>query len=158
MGRERLRIGGEAERFHGQVRDAPHPSGGIVHGPALCLRGRNELRDVLVALGRCHDHDQGRIAQRDDRGQVAERVVERQRAIGDRHQAVGGGVGEDGVAVGLGARDRRHGDRVARPRAILHDHRLSEPGCDLLHHGARDDIERAARALRNQHAHRLARP
>jgi hypothetical protein len=103
------------------------------------------------------DHDQRRVAERDDRREIAERI-ERQGRIGDRHEAVRGRIGKDGVAVRLGTRDRRHGDGIARAGAIFDHDRLAEPGRDLLHHGTRHDIECASSALRDEHVDIPGRP
>jgi hypothetical protein len=47
---DRFEAGREPERLHGEMRDAPHAAGGIVHGAALFLRSSDEIRDVLVTF------------------------------------------------------------------------------------------------------------
>ena len=62
------------------------------------------------------------------------------------------------IAVGLCTCDRCHGDGIARTSAVLDDDRLAELRGDLLHHGARHDIERASGALRNKRLDLPGRP
>ena len=110
----------------------------------------------LVALGgRAHDHER-LLAERHDRDEIVHRVVgqlgiERVRA-GER------AVDQDGVAVGRRLRHHVGADRAAGARPVLDHHGLAELLSDLLHHDARDDVARAARAERHDRRDGLGRP
>ena len=60
------------------------------------------------------------------------------------------GVGTHRVAVRLDRDDRADANRAAGPTAILHDDQLTELSRKTFKSNARDDIGRAAGAVRNE--------
>jgi len=81
----------------------------------------------------------GSKSERDDAGQVAQRVV-RQVLVRGRRDRIRRGVCEKRVAVGLGFRHQRRADGAARAGAVLDDDGLPELGREPFRHGARDDV------------------
>jgi hypothetical protein len=63
-----------------------------------------------------------------------------------------------GVAVGRGLRDGVHADIAARPRAVLDDEVLAEPGLELLGIDARHHVGGAGGREGDDHPHRAVGP
>ena len=84
--------------------------------------------------------------------------LEPQIRAGRRGHGVGRGIGENGVAVRLGLRDRGHADGVAGAGTIFDDDRLSDLRRDLIHHHARHHVGGTAGGQGDDQADRLGRP
>ncbi len=134
---------------------AADPRGGVAERARL--GGGDQLLQRLDALGRRDHGHVGDGAERDDRREIAGRIVGDVR-IGRGRRGMRGGVDQDGVAVGLGLRDQGGADGAARSSAVLDHDGLAELGRERIEHDAPDDIERAAGRERDHGADRSRRP
>ena len=104
------------------------------------------------------DHqDVGVLPDRDDAGEIVRGVVGQVRHDPRRHR-VRRGVGENGVAVRLGAHDLADADRAAGAAVVLHRDRLAEFLGQRVEHRARHDVGGAAGAERDVGPDRLRGP
>ena len=150
-----LELRREAEALAVEMGGVAGTGGGVVDRAGIFARVVHEIGERLVALLRIDRHHHRHVAERDHAGEIGEHV-ERQLRARRRRDGVGRGIGQDGVAVGLGLRHRRHADGVAGARAVLDDERLAELRRHLLEHRARHDVGRGAGGERDDHADRRA--
>ncbi len=117
-----------------------------------------EALEVLGGELRVHGHDVGGVGEIGDRLEVLDRIVGQViGAAGGVHGHRGHGGDGQRVAVGVGARGFGCADGAASAALVFHNHGLAQFLAHALRHQARDDVGRAARRERNNHADRLAR-
>ncbi len=122
---KRLKAGGTAKRLGRQVRKIACTSGRIAHAAGPGLGRGNQVLERAVALGRGHHDNDRDIPERHDGPQVPHRI-ERQLAVRCRHDRMRRRVYQDGIAVGLGAGDGCHPNRVAAAGPVFDDDGLAE--------------------------------
>ena len=131
--------------------------GAVIDGAALGLGEGDEVLDGLPALGWRDDQHIGVLADHQRTGEVLGGVVGHVRHDPGR-DGVGGGIGEDGVAIGLRPRHCADAQGAAGAAAILDHDGLAQLHGEEIEHGAGDDIGRAAGAEGNEGLDRLDRP
>ena len=153
---EPLEARGQPEALRGKMGRVAASARAVGERARLCLCGRDEILDRLVALGRLDHHHQRNVRERADGGQIGLHV-EGEVGHRRRHHRERGARDQERVAVGIGLRDRAGADRLRCARAVLDHDGLADLLGDLLEHQPRDDVDGAAGRERHDHADRLPR-
>ena len=152
-----LGVGAEAKQLRHQM-DRGRGAGGAVAVLAGILAQQVDEafkisdRQVLVD----HQHQRQGADQR-HRRKAADRIVAQVVRHGRKHRGRGRRLEDDGVAVGLGVRERVGRDGAAAAGLVLDHELVAEPLAQLHRCDARQEVDAAARRERHQHADRPRR-
>ena len=139
------------------MRGAADAGGRKGQGAGLGLGGGDQVGHGLPSLGRGGDQHGRLQAERNDGGEIMQRVIG-QGLVDRLRGAERGGVNQDGVAVG---RRLGHGGDpggAARARPVLDDDRLAQLLRQLVEHDAPDHVVGIAGAERNDREDRPCGP
>ncbi len=140
----------QLEQFDREVALGADPRGRIIQLPRPRLGLGDELDHGVGEVGQSN-HQVGRSAQQRNRHEIPGRI-EGHRLVEQwvHHQYAR--RQKERVAVGLGTRGNAHGDIAAGAAAIFHDDALPELLGQRVHDDPRQNVHRAYRCERNDHA------
>ncbi len=147
--RLRLESGTQAKTLHGHVDRAADTDRSECNWPFLSFG--DQLLHGFDVFRRRDDQDIGQISERRDRDKILDRIILQ---VGDRggRDDMGGGMGQQRVAVGIRPGHRARGDRAACARPVFDNDRLAELRRHLLENNSWNDVGRASRAQRDDRA------